>query len=178
MHHGPNLKPEGKRLFNGGATGVSGCARDQYFACQLLLWFTCRIWLGPLSSLSGLLDEEVERGQWTKLREFELHQLRLAQRQLIQQGPRFFDCCNVHEKYGAFLILASPPLVDLTCQIQLKRRWHFLRKDRLQLLGRRRGCESACSQNLVVGTIGKGRLGFSVVSAVFSWDVSILELLF
>jgi hypothetical protein len=32
----------------------------------------------------------------------------LAQRQFIQQGSRFLDCCNIHENYGIFLILASP----------------------------------------------------------------------
>ena len=55
--------------------------------------------LGPRSRL---LDKEVKRSQWTEFREFELHQLRLAQRQFIQQGPRFLDSRNVRRNTGPF----------------------------------------------------------------------------
>jgi hypothetical protein len=44
VHQGANLKPEGKRLLNGSAAGVSSCACDQYCACHnLLLLVMCRM---------------------------------------------------------------------------------------------------------------------------------------
>src|SRR3984893_11001577 len=67
--------------------------------------------------------------------------------QLIQEGARLFGGCNMHEENRAFLILTNPPLVDLTSQIQPNRIRHFFWKDRLYLLGRRRGKESSNGQN-------------------------------
>jgi hypothetical protein len=108
----------------------------------------------PLSS--GLLDEEVKRGQWTKLREFELHQLRLAQRQFIQQGARFFDRSDVHEKYGTFLILPAKYSFSVAGT--------SFGKIALSCSGVGGDVNRPVARILVVGTTGKGRLGFSAVS--------------
>ncbi len=89
----------------------------------------------------------MERGERTKLDEIKFHELRLAQGQLIQEGARLFGGCNIHEENRAFLILTNPPLVDLASQIQPNCVWHFSWKDRLYLLGCRRGQESSNGQN-------------------------------
>jgi hypothetical protein len=123
--------------------------------------------IGPLR-LSGLLEEELERGQWTRLREFKLHQLRLAQWQLIQYGARLFYRCGVHEKYGTFLILASPPLVDLAGQITLKCGGHFLWEDRLKLVGRQRGRKAARRKNFDRRDDRKRALGISADAVMVS----------
>src|SRR4029077_258881 len=88
-------------------------------------------------------EEQMKRGQRTKLDVFEFHELSLAQRQLLKDGTCLFNRRYIHQEDGTFLILARPPLVDLSSEVKTKCSWHLLWKYRLALLRRRRTRESA-----------------------------------
>jgi len=71
-------------------------------------------------------EEQMKRGQRTKLDVFEFHELSLAQRQLLKDGTCLFNGRYIHQEDGTFLILARPPLVDLSSEVKTKCSRHLL----------------------------------------------------
>jgi hypothetical protein len=57
MHHGADSKSERDRFFNGRPAGVSGCARDQYFAAHFMFLF----WRGEWENGPGCCGTDCYR---------------------------------------------------------------------------------------------------------------------
>src|ERR1700730_8355634 len=72
------------------------------------------------------VPKRIKRSEWD---EFEAHQMRLAERQLLEHIARGSRVGYVQDEYDAVSTLKREPLIDLAIEIELHRFADFVRQD-------------------------------------------------